>query len=93
MTGVETVLIAVLAAAIYSATSYLKKHMKDDPENFDPVKFAATLIVGAIVGFSMWTSGIPITQEAVETQLVAYAGLVAIVENVIKVIYRAFTKS
>ena len=80
-----TILIAVLAAAIFASAGYLKS---SGTENFDATKFSATVLVGAIVGAVMYFGGVPVTEAGVAEQLAAYAGIVAVVENVLKAFLR-----
>ena len=88
--GAETVGIAVISALVYSVIFYCKKAMKPDkPPEFDYMKLASTLIVGLIIGIAFCLSGLAITAEAIEVQLIAYAGVVALVESILKIIYRA----
>jgi hypothetical protein len=82
--------IAVLSAVIYSLSMYVKKHLNpDNPQAFDKAKFLTTLIWGIIIGVVLQLSGVPITEQTVEEQFVAYAGLIAITENIIKAVIRA----
>jgi len=80
-----TILIAVLAAAIFAASGYLKSV---GTENFEAAKFAATVLVGIVVGAVMYVSGSPVTESSVAEQLAAYAGVVAVVENALKAFLR-----
>jgi len=80
-----TIVVAILAAIIFAASGYLKS---SGTENFETPKFVATIAVGAIVGAFMYASGLPVTEANVATQLVAYAGIVAVVENVLKAFLR-----
>lgn len=80
-----TILIAVLAAVIFAASGYLKSV---GTENFEATKFVATIVVGAIVGAVMYAGGGSITELSVTEQVAAYAGIVVVVENVIKAILR-----
>jgi len=82
-----TILIAVLAAVIFAASGYLKSV---GTENFEAAKFAATVLVGIVVGAVMYASGSPVTEANVATQIGIYAGVVAVVENVLKAILRRF---
>jgi len=80
-----TILIAIVAAAIFAASGYLKSA---GTENFEATKFAATVLVGIVVGAVMYASGSPITEANVATQIGTYAGVVAVVENVLKAFLR-----
>ncbi len=82
-----TILIAILAAVIFAASGYLKSA---GTENFEIPKFVATLVVGAIVGAVIYASGSPVTESSVVEQLAVYAGVIAVVENVIKAILKRF---
>ena len=82
-----TILIAVLAAAIFASAGYLKS---SGTEDFDATKFSATVLVGAIIGAIMYFGGVPVTEAGVLEQLAAYAGIVAVVENILKAIIRRF---
>lgn len=87
---VGSLLIAIFSAVVYSLSMYVKKHLNsENPQSFDVAKFITTVIWGAIVGAALQLSGVPINEQAVEEQFVAYAGLIAITENVVKAIIRA----
>jgi len=83
----EAIIYAVVAAIVFALSGYLKS-AKD--EEFDATKFIATVLVGALVGVVLYVKGAAITEEAVATQFAAYAGIVVIVENVIKAVMRWF---
>ena len=86
---IGTILISIFAAVVYSMSMYVKKCLNpENPQSFDALKFLATVIVGAIVGAVMAISEIPITEESFEKQFMAYMGLVALVENLLKIAYR-----
>jgi hypothetical protein len=85
--------IAVLSAVVYSLSMYVKKHLNpDNPQSFDVTKFLTTLIWGAVIGVVLQLSGVPITEQTVEEQFIAYAGLIAITENIVKAILRALSR-
>lgn len=90
--AIETILYAVIASIAYSLTHYFKKAKKDEPQAFDPSKLLSTAAIGALIGIAFAASGVEVSQLAVEQQLVAYAGLVAVVENVLKAGYRIVKK-
>jgi len=82
---VMDVLIAMFAGIVYSAFFYAKNQTSTgDP--FDPTKAISTLIVGAGVGVGVQLSGLPITELSIETQLLAYAGIISLVDAGIKAI-------
>ena len=82
-----TVLIGIIASAVFAASGYLKS---SNFENFEVTKFAATVIVGMAVGAIMYVSGLEITESNVVAQLAAYVGVIAVVENILKAILRRF---
>ena len=87
---VGSLLVAIFSAVVYSLSMYVKKHLNsENPQSFDVAKFITTIIWGIIVGVALQLSGVPINEQAVEEQFVAYAGLIAITENVVKAIIRA----
>ena len=89
----DTIITAILAAIAYSLIFYVKKYYKEtNPESFDPTKLLATILVGLIVGVAMHFTGDPLSQETLQNQLVAYTGIVAIVETLLKSLYRAIAK-
>jgi len=83
----EAIIYAVVAAIVFALSGYLKS-AKD--EEFDATKFAATILVGALVGVVLYVKGAAITEEAVATQFAAYAGIVVILENALKAVVRWF---
>ena len=80
-----TILIAIIAAAVFAASGYLKS---SNFESFEATKFAATVIVGVTVGAIMYASGLEVTESNVMAQIAAYAGVIAVVENALKAILR-----
>jgi len=88
----QTVLTAVLASVAYSITFYVKKRSSKNRQNFDVKKFIATLIVGVGVGVSISLSGADLTFLSFEAELATMAGIIALVESVLKTIYREVQK-
>jgi len=85
--------IAVLSAVVYSMSMYVKKHLNpDNPQSFDRVKFATTVIWGVLIGIILDMSGVPINEQSVEEQFLIYAGLIALTENIIKAVVRALRR-
>jgi hypothetical protein len=80
------------AAVAYSASFYLKNRTSAN-EPFDPIKFFATLIVGIGISLLMLLSHVPLTEQDVFTQLVAYAGMIALVETLLKSVLQPSVKT
>ena len=90
----SSLIIAIISAVVYSLSMYVKKHLNpDNPQNFDTVKFITTVIWGVLIGGFLAISGLPVTEMSVEEQFLAYAGLIAITENIVKSILRALTRN
>ena len=80
---------AAMMAAVYSLLFYVKQRAKkENPEAFDPTKFGATVLVGAGIGVSLALAGVEITQGRVVDSLPMYVGVIAIVESVLKTVWR-----
>ena len=84
----EGILIGICSGIAYGVTGYLKSLKKDGKyEKFDPYKFAQSVIVGGIVGGI--STGMGWTLETAY-QFVFNTGLVALVENVKKFVFRKY---
>jgi len=89
----ETVLVSVIAAVVYSLAIYMKKKVRaEDKDSFDIAKFITTAIWGAIIGLVMVYSGIPVNEQTIEAQFVVYAGLIAITEEKINKLVKYIAK-
>ena len=84
-----TLAYAMISTVVYAASFYIKNRQTTD-ESFDPAKFAATLIVGLIIGIVTMLTGSPLTEQDVITQLIAYAGLVTFIETWLKTLTRTW---
>ena len=86
---IEEVSAAVVASMMYSITFFIKKREKDNREQFDIRRMAATVVVGTGIGVGSALSGSQITEYATfEEQMAMYAGAVAVVESTLKIGYR-----
>ena len=85
---IETILIAVLSAALYALLGY----EKSVGEKIDLTKAGATMILGGIIGALMVASGIEVTQISVMGQVVMYTGTICVIENFFKAIARRLKK-
>ena len=88
MLDILTSILPIIAAVIVASAGYVKNTASTSAEGFDLVKFGATLIVGAGVAVVMLGTGSPISTESIEVQVVAYSGLIVLVENGIKIVTR-----
>jgi small basic protein len=77
---IETILYAISAGIVYGLIVYARKYH----ETFDPAKFFSTIFVSALVGIVIVFGGHEIGEESFMVQWTALAGLVVIVENIIK---------
>lgn len=87
MTDPVIILEAAGMAAVASIVLYSKRYATDH-EDFQPRKFAATVIVGVACGIGLALTGDAVTQAAIEARLAAYAGVVILVETVVKTLVR-----
>lgn len=89
MIDFEPILIACITGALYSVIWWSTKRI--DPTkpdfSFDPIQLVATVIIGAFVGVMAAYSGSEITQMSIETQLVAYGSVIAVLERILKTLY------
>lgn len=88
-----TIAYAIVSALIYSIVFFAKKRLrKEDPTKFDPIKLVSTLIVGAVIGAGFYLGNFAITALAIETQLLAYGMVIALVESIVKILWRGLQK-
>jgi diacylglycerol kinase len=80
------IVVAIAAAVVYALTGYFKSVK----EEVDMVKAVTTVIIGVLVGVVLYVGNIPVTAENVAAQMLAYAGLIVLVENIVKGVYRRF---
>ena len=84
------IVLGILSGIAFASSGYLKSLRRDGKyERFDPYKFGQTLIVGALAGFiSHWMGW---TLEVAQ-QFVLNTGMVALIENVKKWLWRKYIK-
>lgn len=78
------IIISSLMGVIYSVTGYLKNYGQE----LDYVKLISNAIGGLVIGIAFAMSGTDVTEQSVLVMLGAYAGWLAIVENIIKAAIR-----
>jgi len=84
---ISAIVLASLSGALYGILFYVKAR-QNSGEEFNYWKFGATVMLAAIIGGAMGATGMPITQATLEVQLAAYVGYVAVLETVLKLIWR-----
>lgn len=89
---IENIIFSVGAAVIYSVTFYAKKYDLEEDEKFDKWKFISTISVGTLVGVGSAFAGYEISYTNIEAKLVTYAGVIALVESLLKMGYRRYKK-
>ena len=89
MIEIEPIIVACFTGALYSVIWWSTKRI--DPTkpdfSFDPISLVATMVIGAGVGIAATFTGSPITQLNIETQLVAYGSVIAVLERILKTVY------
>lgn len=83
------VIESMLAALVYSVLWYARSHAKHG-EEFNGRKFAATLVVGGGVGLVLAVSGVAVTAVGLEERLLLYAGVISLVEAVLKTVFAEY---
>ena len=83
----EGIVLGIMGGILYGCTGYLKSIKKRKREKFDILKFTQSVVVGGIVGGITYSMGISMASAQ---QLVFNTGLVTIIENVKKYIWRRF---
>lgn len=88
---VQQTLMGMMLAAVYSVVFYSKKRANETNfEDFNTSKFMATVVVGAIVGAGFAMLGLEVSADTIELTLASYVGVIAIVESLLKVVWRTF---
>ena len=89
MIEIEPIIVACFTGALYSVIWWSTKRI--DPTkpdfSFEIMPLIATVIIGAFVGVMAAYSGSEITQMSIETQLVAYGSVIAVLERILKTLY------
>lgn len=86
----QPLITAIFAAVLYSVIWWTSKHI--DPtkpsESFDFMSLGATVLIGAFVGAFATLTGSPVSQMSIETQLAANGAVIAVIEKILKTMYR-----
>ena len=83
--SMEAILYAIIASVIYGLAGYLKNAPQED---FDVAKFLSTLLVAVLVGGICYITGVPISEANITEQLMAYTGLIVLIQQMIKALMR-----
>jgi len=78
------IVYSIIMALIISLGTFVTKLQKG--EVFDVTKLLRTVVIGVVLGGLAWYSGFALTAENWETYLIANAGAVSIVDQVVKFI-------
>lgn len=90
LTEFQPLITAIFAAVLYSLIWWAAKNVdptKPSPA-FDFFSLGATVVIGAFVGAYATLAGSPLSQLSLETQLAANGAVIAIIEKVLKTLYR-----
>lgn len=86
----EQVFFAIFVAVLVAVLGYLKNKPKE--EEFEIFKITATVLVGILVGMVVYLTDLPVNEESIAAMLAEYAGLILLVEYILKIIWRWSTK-
>ena len=86
----QPLVTAIFAAVLYSVIWWAAKNV--DPTKptpaFDYFSLGSTVLIGAFVGAYATLAGSPLTQMSIETQLAANGAVIAVIEKLLKTMYR-----
>lgn len=89
MIDYNAIFIPVVTAITYSVLLYAKKNINQaSPQMFDPVKFAATVLLGLGLGIASVWLNLDISQAGIEAAFLTYGGALVLIESLIKAVYR-----
>ena len=86
----QPLVTAIFAAVLYSVIWWAAKNIdptKPSP-GFDFLSLGATVVIGAFVGAFAILTGSPVSQMSIETQLAANGAVIAVIEKILKTMYR-----
>lgn len=84
---IETILVYILAALVYSFVFYASKSTKHGGESWDEMKFIRTLTLGILLGFVAYLIGIEISVTSYQ-MIILNTGIVGLVDQIVKGIRR-----
>jgi len=90
MVSIEPVIVSLVASVVYSSIFYAKKNVGEKEQRFELGKWLSTIVLGGAIGLVTLMSGFSVTQMGLETQIAAYAGLIAVIEAIGQMLFRYF---
>ncbi len=90
----QTTIMAIIYGAVAGAgyaLIFFAKAVQAGAESFDIMKFLRALVIGAIIGGITGFTGVPLTEQTYETQVLAYGFVTVIVDKIIKLLWRSRT--
>ncbi len=85
-----TIFYGAFAGSGYAFLFYLKA-VQSGAESFSVEKFVRGLLIGLIVGAVSAFSGVPVTEQNYDIQVMAYGFVTVLVDQIIKLLWRART--
>lgn len=85
LTTAPTVVQVIAGGATYGISVYLGIR---DREKFDPINFGTTILLSIVVGVVFWQLGIDLNYDNFVFIFVTYAGVIVVIESMIKALWR-----
>lgn len=87
-----SIVYGALAGAMFALLGYLKQRPLPEGEEFDIMKAAPTIVLGAIIGGMLAVAGTPVSEENVLVQVGVYGFATVVIEYFIKAVLRTIRK-
>ena len=83
----SSIVLAMIAGAGYGVLFFFKSQQSSE-DTFDYSKLGATVLLAALIGAALGAVGNPVTQATIDLQIAAYVGYIAVLETMLKLIWR-----